>query len=37
MYVNSGESPAELQEIAKVVYDAVQRKFVTDRNVKAIL
>lgn len=37
LYVNSGESPAEVQEIAQVVYDAVQRKFVTDRNLKEIL
>ena len=37
LYVNSGESATEVQEIAEVVYEAVNKEFVGGRKLKSIL
>ena len=34
LYVNTGESPAEIQQIVEVVYEAVNQTLVLDRNMQ---
>lgn len=36
LYVNTGESPAQIQEIVKVVHDNINQKLVLDKKLEDI-